>query len=243
MNLKFMTLAFSFLWLASCSSSPETSGESAGEYTTDNLSSGYEYYSDGGRIFVGPQLSAEDIKELKSDKDIDVLINVRGMGENKKVKFDPKVEAQSVGIAFYQVPFMKKLSPSHKAISKMESILKKHSGKNILVYCASGNRAAGWYAVHQATNNSLSTSAAMDHAKGMGLNNRKLKGIMTAYLASSGITTEDVVSEATSGAEEEMEEGMSKAKGAAAGKAMKKAKKAEAEVVDEALETEDPMDY
>ena len=242
MNVKTFAIAISFLFLASCSSSSKTTGGGEGTYSTGNLESGYEHYHDGGRIYVGPQLSAENIKELKSSTDIDVLINLRGLSENKKVPFDAKTEARSVGLSYYQVPFMKGMTPSGQAITKIESILKKHSGQKALVYCASGNRAAGWYGAHKATNNSLSTTAAMGHAKSMGLNNRKLAGIMTAYLARSGITTEDIVEESTAAV---VNKGQSVINGAVEGatEAVSGASKKMDDEIDDALETENPMDF
>jgi|GEM_PF-6340682 len=239
-HLLITTLA-SFL-VVGCSS--KSKDGDAGSVEIAQLGSGYEYYKDADGIIVGPQPSAEDIKEFKSDGNVAVIINVRSKRENRKVKFNPKTVAKSVGIKYYQIPLMKNRAPNKAAAEKISQIVKKADGKDVLVYCSSGNRAAAWYGIHKAMGGETTTNQAVNAAVGMGLNNRQLKTMLTGFLASSGLTTTDNLSEMAQGAEEDAGQMMDSAEGKVEGGAADLQQQGEETMdsVEEALEPEDSLD-
>jgi|GEM_PF-2869425 len=162
-------------------------------FKSDRLASGFEYYTDGSEFLVGPQLSSEDFKELKASSDIELLINLRNPGENKKVPFDQWQLAQTLGIEYHQIPLMNRGKINPKSVDRIEALLQSRKGKKALVYCSSGNRAAAWYSLHRSINSAINSEQAIGYGDNMGLKNRKLRGILTAYLSKAGLVDEGLV--------------------------------------------------
>ena len=188
----FSIVVLGAFFLAACASTPEPETKS---FTTERLATGYEVHGDGGNFLVGPQLSSEDFKELKATTDVDLIINLRSASENRKVPFDQWQLAQRLGLEYHQIPLLNKGTLNPKSIDRIEALLQKRPGKKVLVYCASGNRAAAWYSLHKAANTPTNSEQALTLSHKMGLKNRKLKGILTAYLSKAGLVDDDFVLE------------------------------------------------
>ena len=191
-----------------CSSKSKSEG-TTDDYKVAETGSGYEYYSVNDMYFIGPQPTAENIKEFKSDLDIGVVINLRSRRENKKLDFDPKKVSKSVGIAYHNIPLMKRGAPSDMAMAKIEKIIMQNDGKRVLLHCSSGNRAAAWYAAYMAKKTRMTTDAAIENAKKVGLRNKKLKMQLSSYFEKNNITETAMAESAETPAEEGMKDEMS----------------------------------
>ena len=160
----------------------------ADPYSVGNLQSGYEYYSAENRYLIGPQPSPEDFADLKSNQEVVAVINLRSLRENKRLKFDAAESAKASDVGYYEIPLMRRGAPQTAALTEISKILKKHDDGKILLHCASGNRAAGWYAVLKATQKKMTTDEAMAFANKVGLQNRKLNRQLRTYFEKNGIT-------------------------------------------------------
>jgi len=95
------------------------------------------------------------LKSLVLNSDIELLINLRNPGENKKVPFDQWQLAQTLGIEYHQIPLMNRGKINPKSVDRIEALLQSRKGKKALVYCSSGNRAAAWYSLHRSINSAM----------------------------------------------------------------------------------------
>lgn len=181
---KFLFFSGVFLFV-SCASTNKIEPEG---FSKKYLKTNYEYFSDGGQFIVGPQLSSEDFKELKASTDVAVIVNLRSPAENSRVAFDQWELARTLGFDYHQVPLMNggKINPS--SLARIDSLLQSKGTQKVLVYCSSGNRAAAWYSLYKSSKSAKTTEEALQVSQKMGLQNQRLKGILTAYLSKAGLT-------------------------------------------------------
>ncbi len=144
-SLLFTTLLLSI----SCASKHHHDGKSAAK--TIELNSGMTLKNHHNRVFLGPQVSEADILELKKEKNVTVVINLRTKGEMAQMNYKPE-NLTKAGIKYYNLPIDGAAQElDSEAYAKVEEVFMKHhkdTKEEVLVHCSSGNRAASWFSYH-----------------------------------------------------------------------------------------------
>lgn len=100
-----------------------------------------------GHVHMGA--APKDLKDFAAAKErgIQVVVDLREGKEFNKARVQKTVAAQ--GMTYVHIPMSKNGAIQSDAIEKIElAIHKDGKGENTWIYCASGNRAAAWMAIH-----------------------------------------------------------------------------------------------
>jgi protein tyrosine phosphatase (PTP) superfamily phosphohydrolase (DUF442 family) len=121
----------------------------------------------------------EDLKKAKADGLIEVVIDVRGPSE---VQDTYRGEVEALGLEYFHVPLMAEGKIDPRAAQKLEDLHKKTHSKKQLLHCASGNRAAAWFASHLVVKDKFSLDDAFKVARNLGLTKKDLETAVTEYV-------------------------------------------------------------
>lgn len=137
---------------------------------------GYHQYE---RFYISgqPDLAALDDSRKTG---VSIVINLRGETESD---WDESGAAASLGLEYHQVPVNSKgpeLSP--EPFSQITAIVDANPDAQILVHCASGNRAAAWLAVYLAETRGLDAEYAIEAASANGLTSKGLESKVRALI-------------------------------------------------------------
>jgi protein tyrosine phosphatase (PTP) superfamily phosphohydrolase (DUF442 family) len=101
-----------------------------------------------------------DQQTLEAAKEIGVrvVINLRDPSEQD---WDERKAAEDLGLIYYNVPMPAKEPFSPEAIDHVEALVEAHPGEQTLIHCSSGNRAAGWLAVHLVDQHQMTVEDAL----------------------------------------------------------------------------------
>lgn len=162
--MRFVALLFSSLVLISCASTQPPSST-----VVDGSMAGVNYKYRSRTYFMG-QPTAATFGAAKLEG-VTTVINLRAPEEMKGMDFDPKKLAQDAGLTYYNVPMASGQPISKTTLAEIESIYMKHhkNGEKVIVQCASGQRAAAWFAYHLKTQHGDKVSTAIEKAKELGL--------------------------------------------------------------------------
>lgn len=110
---------------------------------------------------------------------VEVVINLRAPGEHE---WDEKTAVEALGMKYYNVPIS---GPTFErdAIEAVEAVLAAHAGRPTQIHCASGNRAAGWLAVHLVTKHELAEADAIAIARKAGITHDVIAERVQGYLS------------------------------------------------------------
>ena len=114
---------------------------------------------------------------------VKVVINLRDPSEDD---WNEKEAAEGLGLVYYNVPMAKKgpKGPfSAEAIDRVDALVKKHGGEETLIHCSSGNRAAGWLAVHLAEEQGTTVDDALEVGRKAGITKGAVEKKVREYIA------------------------------------------------------------
>lgn len=130
-------------------------------------------------LFFSNQPDTEALVEAK-ERGIGVVINLRAPSESD---WDEESAAKGLSLAYFNVPVSGTAPFSPAAINQIDALVKLHSDKKILMHCSSGNRAAGWLAIHLASQHGMETAEAMQVANKAGITKEGIRDKVRQYIA------------------------------------------------------------
>ena len=96
-------------------------------------------------IVVGPQLTADELKTLKSQK-VTQVINFRTVDEMKTLSYDEAAILKAEGIEYHLIPMGKSLGYTPAQLTEFNDVMQKHGAEKTVLHCRSGYRANLMYA-------------------------------------------------------------------------------------------------
>ncbi len=127
----------------------------------------------------------QEALERAKERGVAVVINLRDPSEHD---WDEKKAAEDLGLTYYNVPMAKSGSFSPEAVDRIEALVKTHHGEPTLIHCSSGNRAAGWLAVHLVEQHEMTVDDALAVGKRAGITKTAIETKVRAYSARRGPT-------------------------------------------------------
>lgn len=147
-------VALCAMLLASCADGPPEPSA-----TAPNAQQGPELRFSG-------QPRADEFAQL-AGQGIDVVVNLR---EPEEMEFDEAAAAEAAGLSYYAVPISRSGSGfDADAIAQLHAIADRHADDDVFVHCASGNRAAAWYATYLVERKGVGIDEALARARERGL--------------------------------------------------------------------------
>ncbi|HET9679770.1 MAG TPA: sulfur transferase domain-containing protein [Gammaproteobacteria bacterium] len=110
-------------------------------------------------LLTGGQPSPDAIRALKA-QGMDVVINLRGVGENDA--FNEETLTDTLNVSYYTIPIASAADLNRQNATALDQILKHHKDQQILVHCASGNRVGALFALRAAWLQSKSIDEALE---------------------------------------------------------------------------------
>lgn len=150
------TAALLALFVAACAGGQRDAGPSSPEPTQAR----------SGELRFAGQPDAQSFAALAGEG-IEVVINLR---EPDEMNFDNASVAAAAGLQYYAVPISRS-GPGFDAaaIQQLHALVEQHRDDDILMYCASGNRVAGWYATYLVERRGFRLEEALAQARGRGM--------------------------------------------------------------------------
>lgn len=114
----------------------------------------------------------ETLEALKTNH-YQVILDLRNA---KEIQPGYPEQVRSAGFDYIQVPLLdsnRRIDP--RSVDKLEKIHQKYHHQKQLVHCSSGNRAAGWLAVHMIVKHGMEADKAIAFAEPLGLKGGPLK--------------------------------------------------------------------
>ena len=133
-------------------------------------------------LYFSNQPDQEALEAAKA-RDVKVVINLR---EPTEQNWDEESAAQALGLTYYNVPISGRGPFSAADINRIDELVQLHSNDQILLHCSSGNRAAGWFAIHLVAQHGLQQDAALDIAREAGITKDVIAQRVTRYLPEQG---------------------------------------------------------
>lgn len=113
------------------------------------------------------------------DNGVALVINLRKPGE---LDWDEAAAVESLGMHYASVPIPRQGPLPGSALEQIEQLVKQHPDDQILIHCASGQRAAGWLATHLVSRHGLEPDAAIDVARRAGMTRPGMEQRVRDYL-------------------------------------------------------------
>ncbi|MDX1555043.1 MAG: sulfur transferase domain-containing protein [Xanthomonadales bacterium] len=132
-----------------------------------------------GRFYIAGQPDLEALQQAK-ENGVSIVINLRMSSE---FDWDEAGAAASAALDYHQVPVRggrPELDAS--AMQAITDIVEASPDAQVMVHCASGNRAAAWLAVYLAENQGVSADEAVAVANRAGLTREGMENKVRAYL-------------------------------------------------------------
>jgi protein tyrosine phosphatase (PTP) superfamily phosphohydrolase (DUF442 family) len=117
--------------------------------------------------------------EAAREAGVSVVINLR---EPSELDWDEQRAAEALGMTYYSVPIPREGPLPGAAIARIEELIESHEGQSSLVHCSSGNRAAGWLAVHLVTEHDMSLDEALAVGRRAGITKEPIAAKVTAFV-------------------------------------------------------------
>jgi uncharacterized protein (TIGR01244 family) len=103
--------------------------------------------------------------EAARDHGIGVVIDLREPGERE---WDEQGAVESLGMTYHRVPVPKGEPFPPEAIARIDALVADAAGP-VLLHCSTGNRAAGWYAIHLVEQQGMSLDDALAVGRKVGI--------------------------------------------------------------------------
>lgn len=124
----------------------------------------YSVYRGGPYWFAGPP-DAAAVAVAKA-KGIVLVIDLRGPEEGIETT---EAAVRAAGLAYHSVPFRSGEPLSLEAVDRVASLVADAAPGTVLVHCASGQRAAGWWAADLVLHQNVELATALEAARAAGL--------------------------------------------------------------------------
>lgn len=144
------------------------------EYSADDslpVATGTDPYTPiyrDGDVMISGQPGEELLKQL-ADEGVAVVINCRTPDEASSVDYAESKLVQSLGMAYVELPLGGKFGYQPEDSARLSAALRLHSGRRILIHCASGGRATSLWMSHLVRSEGLTVDQAMDRARRAGM--------------------------------------------------------------------------
>lgn len=104
--------------------------------------------------------------EAAKQAGVSVVINLRQPGEHD---WDEAAAAEAAGLRYYSVPVNGAAPLARADMERIEAIVHEHEDADVLIHCASGNRAAAWLAIHLVERHGMETDEALALGRDAGI--------------------------------------------------------------------------
>ncbi len=128
-------------------------------------------------FYVAGQPSEKGLVEARA-RGVRTVVNLRAPDE--KIDFDEKKAVETLGLAYVSIP----VTPQTLSDAQLEEFVTtlKAARKQVLIHCASGNRASALWAAYLGVNYGLEADRAIRLAESSGLKSGDLKAFVKDYL-------------------------------------------------------------
>ena len=133
-----------------------------------------------GRVYFAGQPSAEAIRDLAKNEQIEVLVNFRNPMEMVMVGLDTASVCDSCGVRYVNIPFGKTFTSTE--IDQLAEVLDSTEGK-IALHCGTSNRVGMIWAAYLATKQGVPVDDAIDVGKSAGMTMPELESFVKSYLS------------------------------------------------------------
>ncbi len=134
-----------------------------------------------GSLYFAGQPDAAGLAAAR-DAGVGVVIDLRHPSEEP---WDEVGAAEQLGLAYYNVPVDGR-ALSRDAMHRIDEIVDRHRGEELLIHCKSGNRAGAWLAIHLAERRGMEPGKALAIGRRAGITKDELAANVTGYLEASG---------------------------------------------------------
>jgi protein tyrosine phosphatase (PTP) superfamily phosphohydrolase (DUF442 family) len=117
--------------------------------------------------------------EAARDSGVGLVINLR---EPDELDWDEAAAVESLGMSYASVPIPRQGPLPASALEEIELLVKEHPDEQVLVHCASGQRAAGWLATHMVSRHGMETEPALDVARRAGMTSSGMEQRVRDYI-------------------------------------------------------------
>ena len=139
-----------------------------------------EHVMASGQFFISDQPDAATF-DVARNEGVVAVINVRG---SKEIDWDEASAVTAVGLSYHNVPFIaNKDGIQADSVQSIREVVNELDGGKILLHCASGNRAAAWWALYLVEDLNMDEETAVGSADQAGLTNPALRELVQKYLA------------------------------------------------------------
>jgi len=138
-----------------------------------------------GRLWLADQPDEVGLQQAR-EHDVSVVINLREPGE---LSWDERTAVESLGMTYYNVPIAKEGPLSSAPMLEIEKIVQRSGSQQVLIHCATANRAAAWLVTHLTRENGMSTDDALLVARRAGLTKAESEAKVRAFLRSTAGAT------------------------------------------------------
>ena len=178
-KLKIAGFAFCILAVAACA---HDSRQEVGSSAAQSWGAAERVVGMGNFYFAG-QPDAAGFAQARAHG-VEIVIDLR---DPKEQQWNGRAAAEEAGLAYYNivVPGRDDLPFKPERMQQIEQILADNPGRKVLVHCASGSRAAGWFAIHLATQSGYSVDEAIATASELNMMRSSTEAAARAYLEGS----------------------------------------------------------
>jgi uncharacterized protein (TIGR01244 family) len=136
-----------------------------------------QYY----RLYIAGQPDAAGLAAAR-DAGVGIVIDLRDPSEHD---WDEAAAAAKLGLDYHNVPVSGR-ALSRDAMERIHAIVQENPDEEILLHCASGNRAAAWLAIHLVENEGMDAEEALAIGRETGLTKDSIAENVSAYLEQPG---------------------------------------------------------
>lgn len=127
-----------------------------------------------------------DALAVAREKGAVAVVNLRAPSEQEGLGFDEQRVVQALGMTYTQVPVAGPEPYDAATLAAIEAAVAAHEGELVLVHCSSGNRAAGWLALHLVEGHGMDLAPSLEVARRAGLRSPELEAKVREAAASLG---------------------------------------------------------
>ena len=135
-----------------------------------------------GQFYISDQPDAATF-DVARNAGVVAVVNLRGP---KEIDWDEAGAVTAAGLDYHNVPFVaNKDGIQADSVQNIRQVVQDLGGGKILLHCASGNRAAAWWAVYLVEDLGMDKGVAVRAADKAGLTSPALRALVETYLVPS----------------------------------------------------------
>jgi uncharacterized protein (TIGR01244 family) len=153
-------------------------GSDAPEVTNLGAWGAAEHVMASGQFYISDQPDTATF-DVARREGVVAVINIRGA---KEIDWDEASAVSAAGLSYHNVPFIaNKDGIGAVSVQNIRQVVNDLDGGKVLLHCASGNRAAAWWALYLVEDLGVDEVAAVQAADKAGLTNPALRGMVEKY--------------------------------------------------------------